>query len=67
MENTKGINTKSTPEMFEAFDGGHCYLRVVRDKQNKHLAEVKRWPRLASMEDISALGEWAKSQPKGAI
>ncbi len=52
----------SDKERFEAWDGGHCYLRALRDHEG-HIS-ISRFPERASQEDIVKLGEWAGEGPK---
>ena len=46
-----------SPEMFEVWDGGHCYIRAKRTPEG-HI-ELYRFPTRASAVDVAKLGEWA--------
>jgi hypothetical protein len=44
-------------DKFELMDGGHCYLRVIRDHTGKFV--IKRWPERVSADILVLVGLWA--------
>jgi hypothetical protein len=46
------------PNTFEAFDGGHCYIRAHKDFMN--LVAFNRFPARVDVEELEKLAEWAK-------
>jgi len=45
-----------TNERFEAWDGGHCYIRVT--VASPETIQIHRWPNNVSAEEKKALEEW---------
>lgn len=52
-------------EKFEAFDGGHCYLRATRTPEG--FVDLNRFPTRASTEDMAKLGAWSAQQKPNTI
>ena len=49
-----------TPEKFEVWDGGHCYLRANREKgPDGTFISLVRFPTRASVQEIVRLAAWA--------
>lgn len=51
------------PDLFEVWDGGHCYIRVSRnvlskDRLEKETIKISRWPERTNIQDQRDLAEW---------
>jgi hypothetical protein len=44
---------------FELYDGGHCYLRVLRMPGDRYV--VDRWPHTVGRDLLVELGAWAEA------
>ena len=44
-------------DKFELFDGGHCYLRAIKDRDGK--ISLHRFPTRVNPADVALLGQWA--------
>lgn len=47
-----------TDDKFEAWDGGHCYIRARREPLSGNI-ELLRFHAFVSPESVAKLGEWA--------
>ncbi len=49
---------EQSPERFEIWDGGHCYVRLHLDKSNGRIAVLRLGHSLHAQEFIE-IGKWA--------